>query len=874
MGEIDKPRPPKWINRLLTWYCREEYANEIQGDLLELYERWLENGRFKANVQYVANTFLFMRMYNSKLHSGQNSNQMGIYKNYFKIGYRNLLRNRGYSVINISGLAVGMAITMFIGLWIKAELSFNKSHDNYDQIAQVMQHKTYNGDIRTQLSVPFPIGDALQEEYSDYFEYVVMSGWIYDHVISNEKKSIIRQGNYMDVQAPDLLSLEMIKGTRKGLMDPHSILISESTAKALFGEANPMGLLMEVDNELSVRVSGVYVDLPENSSFSELHFIVPWELYVSSYDWVRSAKERQAWDENSYQLFVQVAELVSMEEVSERIKNVKYDHLNENEKRSKPEVFLHPMADWHLRSNWENGVKAGGLIQYVWLFGTIGIFVIVLACVNFMNLSTARSEKRAKEVGIRKSFGTVKGQLVQQFLFESFLVVFSAFLLSVFLVASITPMVTGIVGYQMQLPLTDPYFWLISMAFVLVTGLLAGSYPTFYLSSLRPIKALKGTFKVGGSAILFRRVLVVFQFSVSVLLIIGTIVVFKQIQYSKDRPLGFDKDGVITMELSTTDFEGKYNLVRNELISSGAILEMTESSSPMTDVEHTTGGFSWLGKDPGFQPNFSIIFMTHDYGNTVGWEMLEGRNFSRDISSDSTAYILNEAAVEYMGMVNPVGETIKRGEKDHEVIGVVKDMLMQSPFKAVRPTIYIIDYVHTVNYMTMKLNPEISVSASLERIEAVLDEIAPKVPFNPSFVELEYARKFLAEERVANLAGTFSGLAIFISCLGLFGLASFVAEQRTKEIGIRKVLGASILSLWQLLTSEFFLLVLASCLIASPIAYFVLSNWLGNYEYRIDISWWFFVAAAFSALTITLATVSYQSIRAARMNPVRSLRTE
>ena len=637
---MKRPQPPRWINRLLEWYCREEYAHEIRGDLMELYDRWLEQGRFKANIRYALNAILFIRLYNSRFNSGQNSNQLVMFKNYFKIGYRNLLRNKGYSAINISGLTVGMAITMFIGLWIETELSFNEMHDHYDRIAQVYQHQTFNGEKRTNMAMPFPIGEALSTQYGNDFEYVVMADWTYDHILANEKTRLIQTGNFMDVEAPHLLSLDMIKGSRDGLQDPHSILLSKSIAQSLFGEEDPMGQRMEIDNELTVTVTGVYEDLPANSSFHDLQFIAPWELYVSAYDWVRSAKERQAWDENSFQLFVQLQETASMERTSQKIIDIKYNALNDSEKASEPEIFLHPMRDWHLRSNWENGVQKGGFIQYVWLFGIIGMFVLVLACVNFMNLSTARSEKRSKEVGIRKSMGTLKGQLVQQFLCESLFVVVLAFLLSLVLVGLISPLGERIVGYAIILPFDNVYFWLISGAFIFLTGLLAGSYPAVYLSSLQPIKALKGTFKAGPSAVFSRRVLVVFQFVVSILLIIGTIVVLNQIQHTKDRPLGYDKNGVITMALNTSDFEGKYNILRNELISTGGIVDMTESSSRMTTVQNTNDGFSWRGKDPSFNASFSIVFITHDYGKTVGWEILEGRDFSRDIASDSSAYIL------------------------------------------------------------------------------------------------------------------------------------------------------------------------------------------------------------------------------------------
>ncbi len=874
MGEVKEPRPPKWINRLLDWYCKKEYSNEIRGDLLELYERWLEKGRFIANCYYVLNAILFIRMYNARINTGQPSNQLSMFKNYFKIGYRNLTRNKGYAAINISGLAVGMAIAIFIGLWIKAELAHNTTHANYDRIAQVMQHQSYHGELQTQNSVPFPLGEALAKDYGSDFKYVVMSDWTYNHILSHEQQVITQTGSFMDVQAPHLLSIELIKGSMEGLQDPHSVLLSRSTAQKLFSEMEPMGQRIELDNELTVTVSGIYEDLPVSSSFGDLHFIAPWELYVSTYDWVRSARERQAWDENSFQLFVQIADQANMSEVSAKIKRVTIDHLGPSKQAAAPQLFLHPMSDWHLRSNWENGIQTGGLVQYVWLFGIIGGFVLVLACVNFMNLSTARSEKRAKEVGIRKSMGTLRGQLVQQFLCESIFVVVLSFSLAMVMVGAILPYVSQVVGYPMQLPLLNPYFWLISVGFMLVTGLMAGSYPALYLSSLTPIKALKGTYKAGTSAVVSRRALVVFQFSVSVLLIIGTIVVLKQIQYTKDRPLGYDQQGLITLELNTADFEGKYNLLRNELIGSGGIVDLTESSSSMTNIQNTNGGFSWQGKEPNFQTNFSIIYVTHDYGRTVGWELLEGRDFSRELSSDSTAYLLNEAAVAYMGIEDPIGKRIKWGRREHTVIGVVRNMLMESPFQAVTPTIYMIGYDAYANYLTLKLNPEQSIRTSLELVEGVLEEIAPRVPFNPTFAHHDHAEKFAAEERVARLAGTFSVLAIFISCLGLLGLASFVAEQRTKEIGIRKVLGATVLNLWRLLTSEFVVLVVVSCIIACPMAYVGLSSWLENYEYRIEVSGWIFIAAALGALAITLVTVSFQSIRAARMNPVKSLRAE
>jgi len=796
-----------------------------------------------------------------------------MYRNYLKIGFRNLLRNKGYSFINIGGLSVGMAVAMLIGLWINDELLYDQYHDNYHRIAQVMQHQSYNKDIGTHQVIPFPLGNELSSKYGSDFKYVVMATWLGDHILSFEEKSLIKKGKYMDVDAPRMLSLKMLKGNLEGLNEPGSILLSESTAGTFFGEEDPIGKLMMIDNELSVAVSGIYEDLPFNSRFRELLFIAPWELYVSSYDWVKRDRDNPNWDDNSYLLYTQIADHADMLQVSEKIKKVKYNNLNDSQKSRNSKIFLHPMADWHLKSNWINGIKSGGFIQYIWLFGIVGTFVLILACINFMNLSTAHSEKRSKEVGIRKSVGSTRIQLMSQFLTESFLVVTLAFALSMTLVFMIIPLFNQLADKQIFFPFTSWSFWLVSIGFILVTGFLAGSYPAIYLSSFRPAKVLKGSFPADKQATRFRKALVVLQFTVSVILIIGTMVVEKQIQHSKDRPVGYDKEGIIMIEITTADYENKYDLLRNELIKQNAILDMAVSSSPLTEVWNTNDGFHWKGKDPNLSSDFATIYISHEFGNTVGWEVVEGRDFSREFATDAKAYIVNEAAIKYMGMENPIGQTIRWG-KEHEIIGVVKDMLMGSPFKPVKQTIYIIDNVVNVNWIVLKLNPDKDLPNALAGVENVFSKYIPAVPFEFKFADDEYAGKFAAEERVRQLSGIFAILAIFISCLGLFGLASFMAEQRTKEIGIRKVLGASVFNQWKMLSMEFVRLVIFSCVIAIPIAYYALMSWLGNYEYSTTLQWWIFVIAISGTLVITLLTVSYQVIKASLMNPVSSLRSE
>ncbi len=796
-----------------------------------------------------------------------------MFSNYLKIAWRSLKRNWSYSLINIGGLAAGIAVVLLIGLWIFDEISYNKNHKNYERIAQVLVHKTANGSTRTRDVIPFPLGSELRNTYGSNFKHVVMSSYHGDNILSAKDKNLTVSGGFMEADALSMLSLTMASGDWDGLKDPNSIVISKTTALAFFGDIDPIGQIMEIGNQLRVQVTGVYDDLPSNSKFSELKFIAPWDLYAASYDWVRRARDLKLWGNNSYELYVQIAKGATMAQVSSKIKNTINDNLNENQKATNIELFLHPMKDWHLRSDWNNGVNVGGFIRYVWLFGIIGLFVLLLACINFMNLSTAQSEKRAKEVGIRKSIGSSRSQLIHQFLGEAFLVVVLAFVFSVFLVLLVMPAFNQLTNKQIEFPFASPYFWALSIGFTIMTSLFAGSYPALYLSSFKPVKALKGVFRAGSSTTSLRKILVIVQFTVSVILIIGTLVVQLQIANSKNRPVGYEQEGLVMIEKVTEDYEGKYNLLRNELKNSGAILEMAESSSPITGLWSSGGGFEWEGKPADFVTNIFTVCLSHDYGKTIGWNIAEGRDFSRLFPTDSTAFVLNEAAVKYMALKNPIGKTIRWGNQEHKVIGVVNDMVAVSPFQPVKQVVYMIKYDNT-NWIELKLNPEKSITESLAAIESIFTKHIPSVPFEYQFVDDTFAKKFLSEERIRKLSGIFAFLAILISCLGLLGLTSFIAEQRTKEIGVRKVLGASLYHLWKTLSKDFIFPVLISCMVAVPIAYYLMNNWLEKYPYRIELSWWVFGLAIVGALLIAISTVSFQSIKAAQANPVDSLRAE
>ena len=791
-------------------------------------------------------------------------------KNYLKIAWRNLIKNKASSFINVGGLAVGMAVAMLIGLWIWDELSFDKYHQNYDRVAMVMQHAVFNGTINTGEPIPLPLDAELRKSYGSDFKHLALSSWTNSHILNVADKKLSFKGNFMGAEAPEIFSLRMLQGSRGGLTDRSSILISQSVAKALFGDADAMNKIIKLDNNENFKISGVYEDLPGNSTLHDVAFIGPWGYYIHAPGNDRSPTD---WGDNSLLMYVQVADHADMARVSEKIKNIKLDKLDREDKKFNPQLFLQPMSKWHLYSEFKNGVNTGGAIQYVWLFGIIGIFVLLLACINFMNLSTARSEKRAKEVGIRKAVGSLRGQLIKQFFCESFLIAALAFTLSLVLVWLAMPWFNEVAGKQMAILWNSPFFWVAGIGFTLFTGIIAGLYPALYLSSFNPVKVLKGTFKAGRFAAIPRKVLVVTQFTVSVVLIIGTIIVFKQIQYAKNRPVGYSRDGLIAIEVTNDDLHKHFDALRADLLQSGAIAEISESSSSTTGINNHRGDITWKGKDPSMASFFGNIIVNTNYGKTVGWQFTDGRDFSGQSVADSTAIVLNEAAVKFMGLKKPVGEIVRMGKLDMTVIGVVKDMVMESPYEPVKQTIFRIGR-DVMDDILIKINPNMNAHEALGKIEVVCKTYSPSVPFSYRFADDAYARKFATEERIGKLASSFAMLAIFISCLGLFGMASFMAEQRVKEIGVRKVLGASVFGLWRLMSRDFVLLVIIALFIATPVAYYFMHGWLQHYTYRAELSWWIFAATGAGAIMITLLTISYQGIKAALANPVKSLRSE
>lgn len=791
-------------------------------------------------------------------------------RNFFKTAWRNLLKGKLQSIINITGLSIGMAVAIIIGIWIYGELSFNKNFKNYDRIGQVIQNLTVNGQTDTWWRVPYPLAREMREHYGSDFKHVVMVVEMGEHQVTYSDKNLKQYGGYFERGIEEMLNLTMIRGEGNSLADPTSVLISASAAKAHFGDEDPINKMLQIDDMPVVKVKGVYKDLPKNSTFSELQFISTVDFHYNNSSWIKEMDD--PWRPNNFRVFVTLNENSSFASASARIKDAKLKKVNEQLAKMKPELFVMPMSKWHLYSEFKNGVNTGGAIQYVWMFGIIGAFVLMLACINFINLSTARSEKRAKEVGIRKTLGSQRIQLIFQFFSESLLTVSFAFVLSLLLVQLGLPFFNEVAARELSISWREPGFWLMCTAFVLFTALVAGLYPAFYLSSFRPVKVLKGTFKVQRFAALPRKALVVLQFTVSVSLIICTSIVYRQIQFTKDRPVGYSRSQLIRIPSSDALHE-HFEVVKQELMQEGIISSMAESGSPTTSIWNASSRFTWAGKDPNRAVNFGNVTISYDYGKTIGWTLTRGRDFSRNFGTDTSALILNEAAVKYIGMKDPVGQTITWKDEPYTVIGVVADMIMESPYEAPRPIIYNL-ITDGGSVALLKLNKSVTPTIAVAKIGAAFKKINPDDPFDYSFVDDDYSTKFGEEERISKLSGFFAILAIAISCLGLLGLASFVAEQRRKEIGVRKVLGASVLSIWNLLSKEFVALVIISFAVSIPLSYYLMSGWLENYYYRTSVSWWIFAVAGIIALTITMLVVSVQVVKAALVNPVRSLRTE
>ena len=802
-------------------------------------------------------------------------------RNYFVTAWRNLKRNKGYSAINIGGLAIGITVALLISLWVYDEASYNHSFKNYQHIAQVsrlytepLSHETNNS-----VYLPQPMVKVLRNSYGHLFKHVVLAQSERDFDLKIGNSTVTKKGQFIENGIIDMFSLKMIRGNKESLYDQKSIIISESAARALFGNEDPINKQIRLNNYYDTKVTGVYEDPAQNSIFGDIQFFANFGNLIANNPDIKV--HENDWGQTSNFIYVQTNDKVSLDQASAAVNKLYFKDAPSDYANGANEyhlaVWLYPMEKWYLYSEFKNGYPVGGRITYVWLFAIVGVFVLFLACINFMNLSTARSEKRSKEVGVRKVMGSARHLLIFQFLSESFLVVLLAFFIGIFLTSISIPFFNALTEKSIKLPVTNIYFWLLTTPFLIITALLAGIYPALYLSSFQPIKVLKGSFRLGRFASYPRKVLVVMQFAVSVILMIGTAVVYQQIKYAQNRPVGYNKESLVEVKMFDPNYRNNKLAIKEAILSNGIVSEVGFSSSPVTNIWDNWGGFSWKGKNPRSESSFSVTWVNEDFGKTIHWKIKQGRDYSVDYGTDTSAVIINESAAKYLGFKNPIGEyiTFDADGTKRQIIGVVEDIVAESPFEPVRIGFYWLQKnLNHLGQMYVKINPDLSMNVALPKMEAIIKKIAPAAPFQYRFTDEEYERKFSAEQKISNLSTIFAALAIFISCLGIFGLASFVAEQRAREIGIRKVLGASVSSLWQLLSRDFVVLVVISCMIAIPVANYFMNNWLNGYQYRTEISWWIFAAAGFGALFITLLTVSFQAIKAAMTNPTTSLRSE
>ncbi|HJS56190.1 MAG TPA: ABC transporter permease [Chitinophagaceae bacterium] len=784
-------------------------------------------------------------------------------KNYFKIAWRNLFRNKGFSATNLLGLTIGITCTILISLWVKDELTYDKFHTNYNSIYKLYANRNFNNQIFTDQNMVLPLAGTIEKSIPQ-IKHAVVTTHRQPHILKYGDIKLKKEGYTVSEHFFDVFTWKFINGnSATALPDAYSVVLTESAAKSLFGDADPINKVIKVDNEYDAKVTAIIEDVPGNSTF-QFDFVNSFN-YSGNY----LSRAMTNWQNSSWTVFVQVNPGTDLKQLEKSINDIKYQHDPDDKKIST--YFSFPMNKWRLQSEFKDGKNVGGMIEYVRLFSIIAVIILLIACVNFMNLSTARSEKRAREVGVRKTLGSGKSQLILQFFSESIILAAIALVLSVLLVFLLIPSFNGLVDKNLSLDITQPLFWFAAIGLIFFTGIVAGSYPALYLSSFNPVKVFKGTFLMGKKSALPRHILVVGQFAISILLISATIVIYQQIQHIKNREIGYNPDNLIMIPASQ-DTQNTFSVIRDELMKTGMISAVNRSFSPITEVWWKAPAPDWDGKPAGGELIVASMATDVDYTKTMGVKILQGKDFS-GTPADSSNMLINEAAVKAMQLKNPIGTQMRYGSNKYTVIGVTSDIIMESPFKAVDPMLVYFD-PNNSNSINIRLKPSVKPQQVLKPIEEIFKKYNPAYPFDYKFVDAEFNRKFLTEELISKITNIFAGLAIFICCLGLAGLASFTIEKRVREIGIRKVLGATLQQLLMLISKDFLKLVLIAFVIATPLAWWFMNNWLEKYPYRINISIWLFGAVGLLILLLALVVVSLNTMRAAFANPVKSLRTE
>ena len=783
-------------------------------------------------------------------------------QNYLKTTFRNLWKNKGFTFLNIFGLGIGIACASLIFLWVEDEINFNNYFSNKENLYKIKDSQTYDGTTFTFDATPGPLAAGIKTEIPG-IKNTARSSWGQQSLFSLGDKDIYERGMYVDSSFLKMFQLQFVQGNASTAFEQlHSLVITEKMAHKFFGNDNAIGKSLRVDNNTSSIVTGVISDLPESVSF-QFDWLAPFKIFENQNNWL------QSWGNNGVLTYVELQPGADDKAINRKL----YNYVQSKAKDAEAKMSIYPMSRWRLYDSWKDGKEVPGRIKYVNLFSLIAWIILLIACINFMNLSTARSEKRAREVGVRKVLGAGKSKLVGQFIGESVIMALISAVVAICATYVVLPAFNTLVEKQLSIHLFQPLHIAALLAIALICGLIAGSYPAFYLSSFNPVAVLKGNrLKTNGSAGFIRKGLVVVQFTISIILIISTIIIYQQINHAKNRSLGYDKENLIYLPLQGK-LKEHFNAVKNDLVQTGVVKDAALSQSTILQLGSNTGDFQWQGKDPNKQVLITVESVSPEYTSTMGMKVEKGRNFYGDIKSDSGNIIINQTLAKIIGEKNIIGSLITNGDNKFTVAGVIDDFVYNNLYSPSSPLILFPDTAGT-NFLTIRLKKTSNIAGALTKVENVIKANNPGFPFDYKFVDDQFDQFFKTEMLIGKLASVFSILAIFISCLGLFGLAAYTAERRTKEIGIRKVLGASANGLAGLLSKEFLILVLISCLFAFPIAWWMMHNWLDSYEYRVSISWPIFLVAGLLAMLIALLTVSVQAIKAALANPIQSLRSE
>lgn len=864
-----KVQAPKSALKFLRWFCREDYIDEIEGDLMEVFEKQCERSLRKAKWKFSWSVVKYFRpAFIKSSRTNYQPNLIDMFRHNFLLTFRNFKRYKSTFFINLVGLSTGLACSLLIYLWVKDELSMDKFHEKDDQLYQALLNHKEADRIQTGEGTPALLAKAMDEEIPEVEMATEDTDptWFGDNfIVSDGKVNLKMPGKFSGAAYFDMFSFEFTQGDKtKALSDKNSIAISEKLARSLFPASdNVVGKSMEwklLNFKGSAIISGVFKDIQSNST-DQFDFVIPFKVFEDII-----GKESIHWGNYNGITYVQLKERTDAEKLNEKIGNF----IKKKAEWSNVTLFVRPFSDKYLYSKYENGALIGGRIGYVNLFSIIAIFIVVIACINFMNLATAKASRRLKEVGIKKAIGAGRKALIFQYLGESVTMTLLSLIVSILAVMLFLPQFNEITGKQLNFKMDRDMIWVV-VGITLATGVLSGSYPALYLSSFNPITVLKGKLNTSFGELWARKGLVVFQFTLSILLIVSVIVVYQQVEYIQTKNLGYNRDNLITFPNEGKAVEN-VDLFLTELSKVPGVVNASASAHNFIKSGNNTTDVGWEGKNPEENVRFGNATVFYNLIETVGVEIKEGRSFSKDFNTEQANLILNETAIEVMGLKDPIGKTIKLWGENKQVIGVVRDFHFASLHEKVEPMFFRLD-PSFLPYIMVRIKSG-EEKGTIDRLRKFYQEFNSGYSFDYRFVDQKYQMQYVAEMRVATLSRYFAGFAVLISCLGLFGLAAFTAERRLKEIGIRKVLGASELGIIYLLSSDFTKMVMVAIIIALPISYVVTIEWLNDFAYRIDLEWWFFVSAGLLALLIAWFTVGLQTIKAARINPSLCLKDE